>query len=734
MSKNRAKNLIYLGVAVILTVATAILPLNTPAGASSCDDIKFVFARGSGQNLGSKDFQAFKSSVQEKLKGYGRELKYSFYELGSSSYGGAKYPAVDVDTFAALGAKISAGKGFAFGKSVEQGIAELKAYVSEVGKICKNTKFVLGGYSQGAMVTTSALPELASSKVLYSATFGDPYLYLPEGEGIFPDACRGKNLSSYREFAPDCKTYAGVLGAKKPYQPASWSGKVGLWCNSLDFMCGAGFKLDTSGSSGDMAERIVGNALAAGHLNYASDGHYSSAAEKMMEKIAVAFPTSKSTTKVSNRDTVFLIDRTGSMGTYLELYRKEAKSLAQQIVEGGGRIALYTYGDLADTPEYEGQDVSTPKRILDFGASSAEFAAAYDGIATYGGGDPDESLLSALLEVMNAQEWRPGANKSIVVVTESGFHSPDLDGTTVAQVVQRSLEIDPVNVYVVNTEISAKRYKELAGLTGGAVFTNTRDLGISHLLGRPNVNFPVAEYSAGIGEEIAFSLEVTGEATKYEWDLDFDGVFETATSVPFVSTSYNAARSGYVQAKATNAEGYFSTATALVTVEKSSSALPKLELVDASLSDSGESASIQLLPAENTVATIVSVGGAIYGVTTDTELEIEGLSIESFDELSGALSLSLTPVGTDGRTGEALKLQLFKNAGGEIEITEAKEDETGVDTASGDVGAKDGFTENTTTGVDKTSVETGKMLTEVTSVEAENTNRHSALAPNAGKR
>lgn len=95
------------------------------------------------------------------------------------------------------------------------------------------------GYSQGAMVVAQSLEYFKSGELIYVAMFGDPELYLPEGRGAWPAACRGKNLSPYRVFVPNCHTDNGSLGTRNPYEIARFRGKYGLWCNNNDFICGS---------------------------------------------------------------------------------------------------------------------------------------------------------------------------------------------------------------------------------------------------------------------------------------------------------------------------------------------------------------------------------------------------------------------------------------------------------------------------------------------------------------
>ena len=85
------------------------------------------------------------------------------------------YPAISVANPAnAIGAKIGAGKAFAFGRSVDVGVKNLESYYSSTAKNCPATKWVLGGYSQGAIVIARAVRGFDAAKVVYVGLFGDP--------------------------------------------------------------------------------------------------------------------------------------------------------------------------------------------------------------------------------------------------------------------------------------------------------------------------------------------------------------------------------------------------------------------------------------------------------------------------------------------------------------------------------------------------------------------------------
>ena len=104
---------------------------------------------------------------------------------------------------------------------------------------CPDSVWVLAGYSQGAMVVAEAVKSFRADRVVYVALFGDPKLDLPEGKGLLPAACLGRNYSAYRVYVPNCRTHTGSLQARNPYVYGELAGKYGLWCHENDYICGS---------------------------------------------------------------------------------------------------------------------------------------------------------------------------------------------------------------------------------------------------------------------------------------------------------------------------------------------------------------------------------------------------------------------------------------------------------------------------------------------------------------
>ncbi|MBR2998724.1 cutinase family protein [Candidatus Saccharibacteria bacterium] len=427
-------------------LAVLMLPLGMAreaVQAESCPSLRVVFARGSGgEHNTDANYLEYRRTIEEKLKT--TTISYEFIDLD--------YPAVGVgvdNLSVTIGAYVGAGESYAFGDSVKDGVNKLVRMVN--GGACPKTKYVIGGYSQGAMVVSKSLREINADRVIYAATFGDPKLYLPEGAGIMPLACLGMGLSEYRMYVPYCRAHKGLLGAYKPYSPSGFSGKLGTWCNKLDIFCSSGLS--------------IGH-----HVAYVSDKLYEDASRVIFDKITKSFGVEN---KVSSpHDTVILIDSTGSMSSTIEKYKAEALKLAEKTFAIGGRIALFDYRDLDDPYE--------PVPRCDFDECTIEkITEILDSLELDGGGDDPESLLSASYFAMQKLTWRHGATKSLVAITDANFLRPDRDGMTLEEVVKLSKIIDPVNFYIVTEPENREYYEELAEKTDGKVVTSVDELALT---------------------------------------------------------------------------------------------------------------------------------------------------------------------------------------------------------------------------------------------------------------
>ena len=540
-----------------VTVIASVLVFDAGVMAKKVDDecmlVTAIFVRGSGQELNAKEAQTFRRQLQNRV---GKD-KLNFYELGSESYGGNQYPAVDVSNVwngNAIGAKISGGMGNTYGKSVKEGVAELQAYLDARHRKCPNEFFILGGVSQGAQVVGQALPSISSgvkNKIVFNMLFGDPKLYLPEGEGIFPPACRNEKLSAYRREIANCHVDNGALGARKPFLPSEDNSKTGLWCLANDYVCGSSkFVWDVEG-----------------HGKYANsngpiDDGVREAANRLKNAAKLASQNDpgindkplNNNMGTTGTDVVFVLDTTGSMSLYIDQMKTFIRNYSSKIKEMNGRVGLVVYRDAGD--EY------TAKKLSDLQSDTTDMLDKLEDISTEGGDDDPEAALHASMVAMNEMKWQKGATKAIILLTDAGYHEPDkVDGSTLAAVAKRSLEIDPVNIYPVVENHLANSYADLAKQTTGQVIVSggendtivALNKALTKIKNRPNAKLKIGEYYAEVGQKITFdasdSYVVDGKITKYEWDFDGDGKIDQTTTSPVTSHVYTEKFDGIMQVR-----------------------------------------------------------------------------------------------------------------------------------------------------------------------------------------
>lgn len=555
---------LVVGSAVTSTASAASLKVNEP-----CTSVEGIFAAGSGQSLLDGESRKFTEQMTRRVTAGG--LTYRTYELGTESYGGQRYNPLAVNGWSfgnAIGGKISSGGAFAYGNSVNRGVNELTAYLPERQKNCPETVFVLGGYSQGAQVIgetyTEKLLTTELEPIAYNILLGDPKLYLPEGKGWNPPACRGIEFSAWRAGQIGCKVDNGSLGQRAPYLNDGWDDRTGLWCNDKDFVCGSEKVIWNNSGHGTYAD--PGGAIDAGVIE---------AMKRIKKKLGAEVASDVDDavevigTGTTGADVVFTIDSTGSMAGHIEAALAYADTMAASIVALRGRVALVEYRDVGD--EFVAE-IRSP-----LSSDLTRFKTALANISADGGGDTPEALLAAIMTGLNGLDWQDGATKSNVILTDASFHSPDVaTGVTLPEVAKRALEIDPVNVYPVVPDYLVSSYEELAAATSGQVIENTGDTAAAltaalvRISARPVPLLALAGYAGLTGEEFTFnaskSYVVDSEITEYAFDFDGDGVFDDVGLSPVASYVYPAEFTGVMQVRVTAADGGIATASATVSV------------------------------------------------------------------------------------------------------------------------------------------------------------------------
>lgn len=563
------------GIAVLVAVMAAIAVMPTASAFASheepCADVTLVWARGSGSAPDGREARKFYASVDGRL---GESVQVNKYELGTGSHG-PMYSAVGIglsslQSFKNMIEADASWTGVAGGKyreSVATGVSELVSYLGGRAPRCPDEQFVLGGYSQGAQVVGDALPGLPRSildRIAFVALFGDPKLYLPEGRGPFPPACRGKEFSAWRRGSVSCFTDNGIFDARKPYLPSEIADRTGSWCDRNDVIC--------NGNIEDLRK--------SDHSQYADEGaeideasrEIALALERRLPSKAADIDTSILIIGVGTAglDVAFVIDTTGSMSGRIGAARSIAEAAGERIVGLRGRVALTEYKDYGD--EFVSRIVTPFTTDID------ALRGGLNGLSATGGGDTPEALLHALMTTFDGLGWTPGATKAAVVLTDAGYHDPDLaGGFTRADIVARALEIDPVNVYPVVDSSIAAAYQPLAHDTVGRVILDTGDTAsallaaISEIERRPIALLASAEYIAAPGDEVVFdastSYDPDANLTSFEWDFDGDGTIDHTTAEPRATHTYTSPHKGLVEVRVHSSDGGVANAVASVRID-----------------------------------------------------------------------------------------------------------------------------------------------------------------------
>lgn len=611
--------------AVIVAGLLGAAPFATGAAAdhdAACADVTLVFARGSGQTLDFREAPSFFAKMQARLS---EDIRVNAYELGTEAHGGEAYPAVEAgfdsrQAFKNLieaDASITGGLGGQYRASVRSGVTELTSYLKSRTARCRNEQIVIGGLSQGAQVVGDTLPGLSSTvrdRIAFVSLFGDPKLYLPEGRGPFPPACRGKEFSTWRRGNVSCFTDRGVLEARNPYLPADIEERTGSWCDRNDPIC----------------NNNLADFLESAHDLYADDGgEMDEATQEIAEGLEARLPDRADDIDTSiivigvgtaGVDVAFIVDTTGSMAGRIGGAVTVADFVGTRIVNVRGRVALTEYRDAGD------EFVAAVRVPLTTDIDS--FRDGLGALSVDGGGDTPEALLAALMETFNTLDWRPGATKAAVVLTDAGYHDPDVStGVTLSEVAARALEIDPVNVYPVVDSGLSGFYGPLASSTSGQVVIDSGNTAealaeaIERIELRPVPLLIVDEFFAAPGDEVTFdasrSYDPDSTITSYEWDFDGDGTIDETTTGPVVSTVYPAPFEGTAEFRVRSADGGVANGIASVHIDD-----------DGLTSETpGAPANLTAAPSEPT--------GTVRTVTLDWDLPAAGGPVESWVVLTG---------------------------------------------------------------------------------------------------
>jgi len=175
-------------------------------------------------------------------------------------------------------------------------------------------------------------------------------------------------------------------------------------------------------------------------------------------------------------DLVFIMDATGSMGSYIASAQESIKSISEEIVateKADVRFALVAYRD------HPPQDSSYVTKVFPFTSSVSKMKASLDTISAQGGGDTPEAVADGLHDALKL-DYRPQATKICVLIADAPPHGLGCSGDGFPNGCP--LDLDPIKIcrqmategitlYIIGCEPSITPYKAffegMATITGG---------------------------------------------------------------------------------------------------------------------------------------------------------------------------------------------------------------------------------------------------------------------------
>lgn len=231
-------------VVVVLLIAVIGIAAAAGGGGKDCSDVVFIAAAGSGQR-DAEDLVTY--------QGVGREMYATWQALQADAQAAGKtaelraveYPAADVPIFAGAGVlldKLTGGEldvtplAPYFDDSVAPGVENATEQINDALK-CNDSKIVVAGYSQGAMVMHRALHKVGpNDKIAAGLLLGDgdrlPLAMDPDLIYYVDD-----DVPTQSRGMAQWKPMLAVSGASQDPFPAEWNDRIASVCDDGDYVC-----------------------------------------------------------------------------------------------------------------------------------------------------------------------------------------------------------------------------------------------------------------------------------------------------------------------------------------------------------------------------------------------------------------------------------------------------------------------------------------------------------------
>lgn len=190
---------------------------------------------------------------------------------------------------------------------------------------------------------------------------------------------------------------------------------------------------------------------------------------KMLKKAPAKASASIADIKIKGQvDIVFVIDTTGSMGSYIDNVKNNIKSFVDDIESAGIKpnFALVKYEDII----HDGDDSTEVKKngSSNWFMNVDKFKDAISKLKLGDGGDRPETAIDGL-EMAHQLDMRNSAQKFIILVTDADYKVTNNFGIKSMEDLALSLKSDKISTSVVTANMYKDTYKILYDTTDGII-------------------------------------------------------------------------------------------------------------------------------------------------------------------------------------------------------------------------------------------------------------------------
>ena len=260
---------------------------------------------------------------------------------------------------------------------------------------------------------------------------------------------------------PDCEVEEGILSAIKPYQPAGFENKLGVWCNNKDIVCGSSLN--------------IMHPLAA-HTSYSSnDNAYKKLARIIKERIAASSQSELTTAKYSDappRDIVLILHNGQTING-------ELKNKLVELANHGTRISIYnSYSEIGVGKKYEKEIDFTTDNLS---GKIDKLNQKINGLIKTNLSKEYDNTYFLVKHISKNADWQDGYERNIyVLMTDYTGHTYGMDGTTVKDAYEAAKNNNVKVSFIGNTDLQ-ESYFYILDETGGKHLKNLSDLVFSRV-------------------------------------------------------------------------------------------------------------------------------------------------------------------------------------------------------------------------------------------------------------